>query len=274
MAEEPPLTTTVWQWQGLPIRDIRFEGVSFTATDPMAVQLRQQVGHPLDPQTVRQSLRRLFATGRYRDIGVSGVRQGNSVTLIFTGAPRYFVGRVEIEGVKDDRLASLLEYSTNLNPGTTFTPSAVPVAADLILQTLTQNGYYQPNVTAKTSADDVNQLMNVRFIITNGPQARIGQVALTGDSGLTPEEFRRRAKLKQKSKVTRDTTSNALTRLRQQYQKKDRLEATVALQQSTYDPGKQATELRVSRQSRADRKGRHGRREDIAVAHAPAGPRL
>jgi outer membrane protein insertion porin family len=235
VAREPALTTTEWEWQGLTISEIRFEGVLFAANDPLAVQIRQQVGHPLNPHTVRQSLRRLFATGRYRDIGVSGAKNGNSVTLIFTGAPRYYVGRVEIDGVKDDRLASLLEYSTNLNPGTPFMDSAVPVAADLILQTLTQNGYYQPNVIAKTTADDVNQQMNVRFTITIGPQARIGKVALSGDPGLTLEEFRRRAKLKQKSKVTRDTTSNALTRLREQYQKKDRLEATVALQGSTYD---------------------------------------
>jgi outer membrane protein insertion porin family len=238
VAQEAALTTTIWQWRGLPVSEIRFEGVPFADTDPLAVQIRQQVGHRLDPQGVRQSLRRLFATGRYRDIGISGERHGDSVTLIFTGTSRYYVGRVEIVGVKDDRLASLLEYSTGLNPGTPFTPSAVPTGADLILQTLAQNGFYQPNVNATTRADDANQQMNVRFHVTIGPQARIGQVALSGDPGVTPEEFRKKAKLKEKSKVTRDTTSNALTRLRNQYQKKDRLEATVALQRSTYDPAK------------------------------------
>jgi len=236
VAEEPALATTVWQWQGLRIRDIRFEGVTFAESDPLSKQIREQVGHPLDPQTVRQSLRRLFATGRYREIGLSGEREGDSVTLIFTGTPRYFVGRIEINGIKDDRLASLLEYSTNLNPGTPFTPSAVPVAADLILQTLAQNGHYQPKVTAKTTPDDANQQMNVSFTIEMGPQARIGQVVLTdADPGMSLDEFRNEAKLKRNSKVTRDTTSNALTRLRNQYQKKDRLEATVTLQQSTYD---------------------------------------
>ena len=49
------------------------------------------------------------------------------------------------------------------------------------------------------------------------------------------EEFRKKGKLKTGSKVTRDTTSNALTRLRAQYQKKDRLEATVSLQKQTYN---------------------------------------
>ena len=40
--------------------------------------------------------------------------------------------------------------------------------------------------------------------------------------------------------MTRDTTSNAMERLRKLYQKKDRLEATVTLQKQTYDePRKQ-----------------------------------
>ncbi len=51
---------------------------------------------------------------------------------------------------------------------------------------------------------------------------------------MTLEEFRKKGKLKQGSKVTRETTSTALTRLRKQYQKKDRLEATVSLQKQTY----------------------------------------
>jgi outer membrane protein assembly complex protein YaeT len=51
---------------------------------------------------------------------------------------------------------------------------------------------------------------------------------------MTLEEFRKKGKLKQGSKVTRDTTSTALSRLRKQYQKKDRLEATVSLQKQTY----------------------------------------
>ena len=57
---------------------------------------------------------------------------------------------------------------------------------------------------------------------------------------MTLEEFRKKGKLKQGNRVTRDTTSNALERLRKLYQKKDRLEATVTLQKQTYDkPRKQ-----------------------------------
>jgi outer membrane protein assembly factor BamA len=239
VADEPGLKTTIFQWNGLKVDLIRFEGVTFGPDDALPKQLPQQAGEPLDPEKVRNSLRRLFATGRYRTIGVSGIRNGDSVTLIFSGPSRYFVGRVNIEGVRGEQLASLLEYSTNLNPGAPFVETAVPTATTLVKQTLAQNGYYQPIISATTTPDDASQQMNITFRIDIGPQARIGNVAMEGtDPGLTLEEFRKKSKLKEGRKVTRETTSNALGRLRAQYQKKDRLEATVALQKSTYDEPK------------------------------------
>jgi outer membrane protein assembly factor BamA len=60
---------------------------------------------------------------------------------------------------------------------------------------------------------------------------------------LTLEEFRKKTKLKQGSKVTRDTTSNALDRVRKVYQKKDRLEATVSLQKEDYNKPRKQLDL-------------------------------
>ncbi len=66
---------TVWQWKGLIVDKIVFEGVTFSATDMLPKELTQKVGVPLDPLDVRASLRRLFVSGRYRDIEVRGVRE-------------------------------------------------------------------------------------------------------------------------------------------------------------------------------------------------------
>ena len=239
IADQPALTTTVWQWQGLRVDAIRFEGVTFGPADTLPKQLPQQAGQPLDPEKVRQSMRRLFSSGRYRNISVSGIRNGNSVVLTFTGPARYYIGRVEINGIKEERLSSLLEYTTNLNPGTAFTTSAVTAATELVKQTLAQNGYYQPVIAVKTTPDDPNQQMNVTYTINIGPQARIGEVSVEGDDpGITVKEFRKKGKLKAGTKVNRETTSDALTKLRALYQKKDRLEAAVSLQKSTYDTPK------------------------------------
>jgi outer membrane protein assembly factor BamA len=139
--------------------------------------------------------------------------------------------------VKSERLTSLLEFGTKLDPGTAFTEGAIEAGTEGIKQVLIQNGYYQPSIVAVSTIDGANQQVNATYTVNIGPQARIGQVTLDGkDPGFTLAEFQKKGKLKHRAKVTRDTTSNALTKLRAQYQKKDRLEATAALLKSTYVP--------------------------------------
>ena len=66
---------------------------------------------------MRESLRSLYATGLYQTIEVAGVRAGNDVSIIFSGTPRLFVGRVNVDGVKDDRLDAVLDSATQLRAG-------------------------------------------------------------------------------------------------------------------------------------------------------------
>jgi len=213
--------------------------VTFGAKDPLPGLLAQKAGVALEPALVTASVRRLFASGRYRDIRVEGVREGAGVRLIYVGVPRYFVGRVTIAGVKDERLASLLEYATKLQPGTDYTEAAIPAATEGVRQALASNGYYEPAITVKTTVDEAGGQVNEEFSVQVGPQARVGKIAVEGnDPGLTAEEVRKKGKMKQGSKVTRETTSNALTRLRAQYEKRDRLEATASLRSETYDKGR------------------------------------
>ena len=234
-ASRPELATTVWQWKGLRVDKIEFEGVTFDADDPLLKELAQRAGEPLDPMKVRASTRRLFASGRYRDIEVRGVRQGDGMTLIFAGVPQFFVGRVTIAGVRDDQLTSLLKYGTQLSPGTPLSQGAIPAGSTGIKQLLELQGRHEPKVSAATTADKENHQMNVAYTVDIGPQARVGQVTIVGaDPGLTVEEFRKIGRLREGTRVTRDTTSNALSRLRAQFQKRDRLAATVSLQKQTY----------------------------------------
>ncbi len=234
-ASRPALGASVWEWTGVRVDKIAFEGVTFDADDPLPKELAQRAGEPLDPTKVRASTRRLFASGRYRDIVVRGVRQGDGMTLIFDGVPQFFVGRVSIEGVRNDQLTSLLKFGTELSPGTALTRGAIPAGSDGIKQILEQQGRHEPKVSAAAMTDKENHQINVTYTVDIGPQSRVGQVTIIGtDPGLTVEEFRKIGRLREGTRVTRDTTSNALTRLRAQFQKRDRLAATVSLQKQTY----------------------------------------
>jgi outer membrane protein insertion porin family len=227
--------TSLSGWKGLRVEKIEYEGVVFDAKDPLPQLIPQHAGEPLDAAKVEASVRQLFASGRYSNIRVDGERNGRGVTLVFVGVPQLFVGRVTIDGVKEERLASLLEYATKLQPGTDFTDAAIPAGTDGVKESLATNGYFEPTVTAQPQLDAPNIQVNATYTVNPGQQARVGGVTLEGkDTGFTAEEFRKKAKLK-KGKVTRDTVSNALTHIRAQYQKRDRLEATATLQKQTYN---------------------------------------
>ena len=231
--------------RGRQITGIRFEGVDYLPGDPLPSELGIHAGDTLDPNKVRAATRRLFLTGFYRDIQVRSVREGDGITLIFDGTPRYFTGRVRIQGVPTERLTSLLEYATELQPGLPFTNAQVQAGVDGIKQTLAQNGYYDPMIRPSTEHLPDGKQVDVIYSVYVGPQATVGTVSLSGDPGISVDEFRKRGKLhsvnhtlhffKSKNKVTHDTTGTALTNLRQFYQKKERLEAAVALEKSQYD---------------------------------------
>ena len=223
-------------WAGLQVVSIAFDGVSAALLAPLPSQLAQQASAPLDPGKVRASLRSLYATGLYQTIEVAGVRTGNNVSIIFSGTPRLFVGRVNVDFVKDDRLASVLESATQLQAGTPFSESRTALAEPDVNASLQNNGYYQAQIARTTVFDRENSLVDLHFYTTPGKPARVGDVGLTGDSGLTEAQFRKQGKLKRNSKVNRNTVSRALTKLRKHYTKEERLAATVSLTSKEYAP--------------------------------------
>ncbi len=240
-------TAGLFSLRGRKITAIEFVGVEYADDDPLPGELGIKAGDTLDPVKIRAATRRLFLTGRYRDIQVRSLPgTDGGVTLTFDGTPRYFIGRVLIQGVPTERLTSLLEYATQLQPGLPFTNSQVKAGSDGIVQTLAQNGYHAPVVHSSTEHLPDGSQVDVIYSIYIGPKATVGTVSVSGDPGMSVDEFRKRGKLlsinktlrffKSKNKVTHDTTSTALTNLRTFYQKKERLEAAVALEKSQYDP--------------------------------------
>ena len=224
------------EWAGLQVVSIAYEGVREDLLKPLPAQLPQQIGVPLDPGKVRESLRSLYATGLYQTIEVAGIRDGNNVSLIFSGIPRLFLGRVNVEGVKDERLDAVLDSATQLQAGTAYSESKTAQAEPAVNASLQNNGYYRGQIAATQVIDHENSLVDINFYTTTGAQARVGDVELTGDSGLTEAQFRKQGKLKRNSKVNRNTVSRALRNLRKHYNKRERLAATISLTSTEYVP--------------------------------------
>ena len=236
----------VYQFEGLPVRKISFEGVDPVRLAPLPSQLPQAAGAPLSLEKLKSSLRELFATGLYEDIQVEGQLDGDGVDLVFRGAPRAFIGTVSVGGAKGATLNTQLQHASQLTPGTRYTAAKLHDAIEQMRHALAANGFNEPTITQTLTPHPQEQLVDIAFHVVNGPQARVGSVEVTGDSGMSLEEFRRRAHLRAGSHVDHDTASRALAGILKHYQGQERLEAEIKLEAQQYVPATKRVDFRFS----------------------------
>lgn len=223
-------------WYGRRVRSIRFEGVLAQDITTLQKTLALQPGDTLSAENIKTSLHQLYATGLYRDILASGTQTGGQVTVVFQGVPQLFLRRLYVRGMKQEQLAAQIQRATRLELGEPFTQRELDRATEHLKQSLQRNGFYQPSVSVKTVSAGANHLVDVVYTVNAEKQARVGIVTVSGNLGMTVPKFRKVGKLKENSKVTSNTVPRALGRLRKNYQKKNRLEATVRAGAETFDP--------------------------------------
>ena len=234
------------RWEGLTVRRISFEGVAADRLVPLPGHLSQAEGAPLNREQLKSSLRQLFATGLYEDIQVEGERQMDGVDLVFSGQPRTFIGTVSVDGARGATVNTQLERASQLAPGTRYTPARLNLALEEMRRTLAENGFHEPKIAHTLTPHPDEQLVDIAFHVTSGPQARVGAVEVTGDPGMSAEVFRRAAHLRAGSRVDHDTGNRALGGVLKKYQGQERLEAEIKLESERYAAETMRADFRFS----------------------------
>jgi outer membrane protein assembly factor BamA len=245
-ASSAPSTNSVLAWEGLPVRSIAFEGVPADQLQPLAGHLPQADGAPLTEENLKRSLRQLYATGLYDTIEARGTRLADGVALVFAGTPRTFIGTVGVDGATGATMNMQLQRASQLDAGTRLTQEKMIRAVEQMRATLEQNGFYESVITQTITPRPRQQLADVAFRVVSGPRARVGKVTVTGDSGMTVDEFRLHARLWKIAHVGHDTVNRALDGVLRNYQKQGRLEAEVKLESAAYDHAAKAVNYQFS----------------------------
>ncbi|MBS1805722.1 MAG: BamA/TamA family outer membrane protein [Acidobacteria bacterium] len=221
-------------WLGRPVREIQFKGVAPERLQQLQEHLPQEVGAPLDREKIAQSLRQLYASGLFETIQADVSQEGDGVKLVFKASTREFIGVVTVTGAKGATMNAQLVAASRLNPGTRFSETRLGAAQGRMRQALADNGFNEPKITYTLKRHQEEQLVDIAFEVVSGIQARVGSVAVEGDSGMTLEQFRHSARLHAGTKINHDTNNRALTGVLKHYQKENRLEADVKLQSQNY----------------------------------------
>ena len=232
----PPLAA-LSSYHGMIVKDIQFQG--FEGDQRMTAQLRdlvkQEIGKPLERMTVRRSMQALYATGRFADLQLEAQRTGpNELILVFEAKPNFFIGSITADGGLKRPSDSQLVDSAKLQLGEVLTRAKVEQSIERILAIMRDNGYYRATVTeSETQRPDV-QLTDVNFHIVPGSPAKIGQVNVEGDPGLTTQEIVKITGMKPGKQLTQERVTKGLQRLRKKYSSQKRLESQIAITNRTY----------------------------------------
>jgi outer membrane protein assembly complex protein YaeT len=178
---EPQLLEDAGRYTGQIIYKIRFEPEQQPLSQP---ELRRILpvheGGRFDVQALRESIRKLFATGRFADIRVDATEEEHGLVVRFTTKPAYFVGHVAIVGGKPPPNSGQLFAATHLNLGTRYFDGDRGTARNAILEILRQNGFYNAQINSSVEYDAAAQEANITFGIQPRSRARFEAPEITG----------------------------------------------------------------------------------------------
>ena len=202
----------------------------------------QKSGQPLDRELIRESIRMLFATGRFADIQAEVTPSGSDVVLTFTTSLNFFVGAVDVEGAPSHPNTNQILNAAKFQLGELYTLDKLDRALQNVRQLMQENGYYRARVTAESVSNAATQQVNILFHITPGEPANIGEVNATGHSAFAQTQLQDIARMHPGDQVTAARITNALQRLRKKFQKQQRVLAQVSIAQQKYRPESNAVD--------------------------------
>ncbi len=163
---------TAETFYGTGIASLSFRGDAPVDEHRLAALTELAPGRTLTGEAVRTSLRNLFATRLFSDLGVeaSPSPAGSVVVVVFSAAPR--IERLELSsGVPAS--GSVLD-AVGLGPGNPWQGDLKPRYESEIRRVLREEGYFDPKIetTVEAGADETS--VDVRFEVEKGTRALAG----------------------------------------------------------------------------------------------------
>jgi outer membrane protein insertion porin family len=238
-AEPSPVPfNKVAEYAGLRINQIDIKGIPKGDHSRLLQKLPLKPGDVLDRAKLQQSIETLYASGRFADIQAEAERTSDRhLNLVFAVTSNYFVGDINVEGAPGRPTENQVVNATKLQLGEQFTREKMDRGLQRVRTLLEEDGFYRAKISYSEQLDPETQLANISIKISAGEEARIGGVTATGQPRYSPQEIRDIAHMHGGDPVSSDRLTNGLQKLRNKYQKGNRLLAQVTVAH-TYRPEK------------------------------------
>jgi outer membrane protein insertion porin family len=223
-------------YEGKVVRSIELPQVQERDREHLLQLLPLRAGEALGRDQLRDSIRALYATGRFADIQAEAIPSGSGVVLSFVTSPNFFVGAVEVEGASGHPNRNQIVNATKFALGDLYSQDKLERALQNIRLLMQENGYYRARVSAESTANPATQQVDLLFQVTPGSAAHVGEVKVAGTSGLSSVEVQGIAHMDHGDQITGSRVSNSLQRLRKKVKKGNRVLTQVSIAEQQYRP--------------------------------------
>jgi outer membrane protein insertion porin family len=222
---------------GAAVKEISFPGVNEADQEMLRNMLSIKEGKPLDREQLQESMRTLFATGRFAALRGECERTADGqVALSFPNTPTYFIGLVRVDGAPGHPTESQIVNASKLQLGEPFTVEKMDRAVNNIKRLMEENEYYRSKISYTQRDNPETQQVEITLQIHSGDPAHVGTITVQGGGLYSIGQVEDIAHLHPGDVVTAQKVSDALDRLRKHYQKRDRWLAQVSIAAKEYVP--------------------------------------
>ena len=171
---------------GLPLEAVQFDCEAWIDTDGLRALLPLTPGVPVTSEQLAETRRVLELSQLFIRIDIeTQAHDGQAVVILHLERER-IITDVTVRGYNELRWREVYRL-IRLRTGSFYDPDAIPPARERLVTRYRQAGY--PHATVKSRVRTGPGEAEVRFTIEEGKPTKILTVALTGDTGVPPDDL-------------------------------------------------------------------------------------
>lgn len=147
---------------------------------PFYALVTQKVNAPYSEKEIDASAQALKKAGQFPEVQVNVVPDIGGLRVSFLLEPAYYLGIVTFPGAEGQFTYTRLLQTANLSDEDPYDPMRVREGEKSLADFLKRNGFFEAKVRLETDIDDAHELVNVKYNIELGKQARISSVSIEG----------------------------------------------------------------------------------------------
>ncbi len=192
------------------ILSIDVEGNRYVEKETILAKLHTVVGQKLDKRLLSQDVRRLYKTGFFADVQMTGIREARGVHLVCQVKEYPLIAKLELKG-NSEVTTKDLKMRMKLKSGRIFSPVNQASERNSIRKKYLKKGYYQIDVRFKATPRKDGRV-DLVINIDEGEITRIKRIRFIGNEQFSDADLRGEIASRQSNTITWITDSDVFDR--------------------------------------------------------------